>query len=142
LKWFLGKVNLLRRFIPNLSEKVDAFIPILRLKNEAEFTWGQNNKKNFRLYVEAKDEVIGAVLTQETEGKEYIITHVSRQLIDAEMRYTFIEKLCLSLYYACAKLRSYLLPNTCIVVCQTDVIKHILHKADFEWYDRQSVLVL
>jgi hypothetical protein len=31
----------LRRFIFNLSEKISAFAPILRLKNEAEFTWGQ-----------------------------------------------------------------------------------------------------
>ena len=40
LQMFLGKVNYLRRFISNLSGKIDAFTPILRLKNEAEFTWG------------------------------------------------------------------------------------------------------
>ena len=38
------------------------------------------------------------------------------------------EKLYLSLYYACTKLRYYLLSSTCIVVCQTDVIKHMLQK--------------
>ena len=52
----------------------------------------------FRLYMAAKDKIIVAVLTQETEDKEYIITYLSRRLIDAETRYTFIEKLCLSLY--------------------------------------------
>ena len=83
----------------------------------------------FRLYVAAEDKVIGAVLTQETEGKEYIITYLSQRLIDAETRYTFIEKLCLSLYYACTKLRYYLLSSTCIVVCQIDVIKHMLQKS-------------
>ena len=57
----------------------------------------------FRLYVAAEDKVISVVLTQETEGKEYIITYDGRRLIDAEIRYTFIEKLCLSLYYACTK---------------------------------------
>jgi hypothetical protein len=31
----------------------------------------------FRLYVAAKNDVIGAVLTQEAEGKEHIITYVS-----------------------------------------------------------------
>ena len=76
----------------------------------------------------AEDKVIGAVLTQETEGKEYIITYLSRRPIDAKTRYTFIEKLCLSLYYACTKLRHYLLSSACIVVCQTDVIKHMLQK--------------
>ena len=39
LQKFLGKVNYLRRFIFNLSGKIDSFTPILRLKNESEFTW-------------------------------------------------------------------------------------------------------
>jgi hypothetical protein len=42
---FLGKINYLRRFISNLAGKIDAFSPILRLKNDAEFTWGQNSRK-------------------------------------------------------------------------------------------------
>ena len=41
----LGKINYLRRFISNLAGKIESFAPILRLKNEAEFTWGQNSKK-------------------------------------------------------------------------------------------------
>ena len=75
-----------------------------------------------------EDKVIGVVLTQETEGKEYIITYVGRRLVDAEMRYIFIEKLCLSLYYSYTKLRHYLLSSSCIVTCQADVIKHMLQK--------------
>ena len=120
------------------------------MKNEAEFTWGAEQQEAFekikkylssppvlkapkrgipfRLYVAAEDKVIGAVLTQETEEKEYIITYVGRRLIYAETRYTFIEKLCLSLYYACTKLRHYLLSSTCIVTCQANVIKHMLQK--------------
>ena len=31
----------------------------------------------FKIYVAAEDKVVGAVLTQETEGKEHIITYVS-----------------------------------------------------------------
>jgi hypothetical protein len=45
----------------------------------------------FRLYIAAEDIVIGAVLTQVTEGKEHIITYMSRCLIDVETRYSFIE---------------------------------------------------
>ena len=48
LQKFLGKVNYLRRFIFNLSGKIDSFTPILRLKDEAEFAWGQNNKSHLR----------------------------------------------------------------------------------------------
>jgi hypothetical protein len=62
------------------------------------------------------------------EGKENIITYLRRCLIDAEIRYSFIEKLCLSLFYASSKLRHYLLSNTCIVACQADVIRHMLQR--------------
>jgi hypothetical protein len=66
------------------------------------------------------------VLRIPTEGKENIITYLSRRLIDTETMYSFIEKLCLSLFYACFKLRHYLLSSTCIVAYQADVIKHML----------------
>jgi hypothetical protein len=137
---FLGKLNYLRRFIFNLSGKISAFAPILRLKNEAEFTWVADQQRAFDdikkylssppvmkvtmagipfwLYIIAEDAVIGAILTQITEDKEHIITYLSWCLIDAETRYAFIKKLCLSLFYVCSKLRHYMLCSTCIVVCQ------------------------
>jgi hypothetical protein len=81
---FLGKLNYLRRFIFSLSGKISAFAPILRLKNEAEFTWGVDQQRAFddikkylysppvikapmagipfRLYIAAEDAVIGTVL--------------------------------------------------------------------------------
>ena len=98
LQKFLDKVNLLRRFISNLSRKIDAFNPILRLKDETEFTWGAKQQETFekikqylssppvlktprrgvpfRLYVGAEDKIIGVVLTQETEDNEYVITYI------------------------------------------------------------------
>jgi hypothetical protein len=82
----------------------------------------------FWLYIATEDSVIEAVLTQVTDGNEHIITYLSRRLIDAKIRYSFIEKLCLSLFYDCSKLRHYLLSSTCIVAYQIDVIKHILHQ--------------
>jgi hypothetical protein len=115
---FLETVNYLRRFISNLSGKISAFAPILRLRNEAEFTWGANQQHAFedikrylsstlvmkapmvgilfRLYIAAEDTVIGAVLTQVTEGKEHIITYLSQHIIDTETRYShrMASKLC------------------------------------------------
>jgi hypothetical protein len=108
---FLGKVNYLRGFISNLSGKINAFAPISWLKNEVEFTWEANQQHAFedikrylssplvmkapmtgipfRLYIATEDAVIGAVLTQVTEGKEYIITYLSWHLIKAETRYSY-----------------------------------------------------
>jgi hypothetical protein len=82
----------------------------------------------FRLYIAAEDAVVGAVLTQVTEGKEHIITYLSQRLINIKTMYSFIEKLCLSLFYACSKLRHYLLSSTCVIACQATVIKHILQQ--------------
>ena len=85
------------------------------------------HREPFRLYIAAEEGVICVVLTQETEGKEHAITYLSHRLLDAETRYTYIEKLCLCLYYACTKLRHYLVPSACIGACQTEVIKYMLH---------------
>jgi hypothetical protein len=63
-----------------------------------------------------------------TDGKEHIITYLSRRLVNVETRYSFIQKLCLSLFYAYSKLRHYLLSSTCIVACQADVIRHMLQQ--------------
>ena len=82
----------------------------------------------FKLYIAAEEKVIGAVLTQEDEGKEYVIAYLGRHLFYPETRYAHIEKLCLSLYYAYDKMRHYLLSSTCVVACQADVIKHMLYR--------------
>jgi hypothetical protein len=40
----------------------------------------------FILYIAAEDKVIGVVLTQETEGKEHVVTYLSQWPVDAETR--------------------------------------------------------
>jgi hypothetical protein len=148
---FIERLNYLSRFIFNLSGKISAFAPILQLKNEAEFTSRADQHRAFddikkylsspsvmkapmtgipfRLYIAVEDVMIGAVLMQVTEGKEHIITYLSHRLIDAEIRYSFIERSCLSLFYVCFKLRHYLFASTCVVACHADVIKHMLQQA-------------
>jgi hypothetical protein len=149
---FLGKLNYLRQFIFNLLGKISVFSAILRLKNEASFTWGGGAEQQlafdeikrylsslpvmkapkvgilFWLYITAEDGIIGVILTQETDSKEHIITYLNWHLIDAETRYSCVEKLCFSLFYDCSKLRHYLLSSTCAVACQVDVIKHMLQQ--------------
>jgi hypothetical protein len=82
----------------------------------------------FKMYITTQERVIRAVLLQEEDGKEFPVAYVSRHLLDVETRYVFMEKLCLSLYYTCSKFRHYILSSSCIVVCQYDVIKHVLLK--------------
>jgi hypothetical protein len=80
------------------------------------------------MYIATQERVIRAVLLQEEDDKEFLVAYVSRCLLDAETRYIFVEKLCLSLYYACSKFRHYILSSSCIVACQYNAIKHMLLK--------------
>ena len=129
----------MRRFIANLSRKIIPFTPILKLKDESKITWGAKQQEAFKkikeylltslvlraprrgvpfkLYIAAEEKIIGVVLTQEDEGKEYVIAYLGHRLLDPDTRYAHIEKLWLSLYYACAKMRHYLLSSTCVVAC-------------------------
>jgi hypothetical protein len=115
------------------EEQQESFDLIRRYLSSAPVLKATQAGVSFRLYIAAEDKVIGAILTQETEGNERVVTYLSRRLVDlsrrlvdTERRYTFIDKLCLCLFYACTKCRCYLLSSHCIVSGQTDVIKYML----------------
>jgi len=148
LQSLIGKINFIRRFISNLFDKIRAFSPLLKLKADQEFVWGTEQQsaldeiksyltnppvlippqqgRPFRLYLSTDGMVIGSALIQEFEGKERVIYYLSRRLIDAETRYSTIEKLCLCLYFSCIKLRHYLLSAECTVICKDDVVRYML----------------
>jgi hypothetical protein len=47
-------------------------------------------------------------------------------MLDAETRYPDMEKLCLCLFFTCTKLHHILLSAEVIIICKSDVIKHML----------------
>jgi hypothetical protein len=92
LQSLLGKINFVRRFISNLSQKVLPFSLLLKVKKEQKFIWGDEQQKAFdeikrymkeppvlvppqlnkpfKVYVVADTQTIGSALIQESEGKE------------------------------------------------------------------------
>jgi hypothetical protein len=148
LQSLLCKINFVRRFISNLSQKVLPFSPLLRTKKDQKFVCGDEQQKAFdeikqymkeppvlvppqlnkpfKLYVAADTQTIGSALIQEFEGKERIVAYFRRKLLDPETRYSAAEKLCLCVYYSCTKFRHYLLNVECVVYLKFDVIKHML----------------
>ena len=90
LQYLFGKINFIRRFISNMSERILPFSPLLKLKNDQEFKWGDVGQKSFeeikeymkcppvlvppqqgkpfKLYVSANSQTIGSALMQEFEG--------------------------------------------------------------------------
>jgi hypothetical protein len=103
LQSLLGKINFIRRFISNLSERILPFSPLLKLKNNQEFKWGDVQQKAFeeikkymksppvlvppqqgkpfKLYVSADSQTIRSSLMQEFEGKERVIFYLSKRLL-------------------------------------------------------------
>jgi len=114
------------------------------LKADQEFVWGKEQQsaldeimnyltnpkvlippqqgKPFKLYLSTDGMVIDSALIQEFEGKERAIYYLSRRLVDAETRYSAIQKLCLCLYFSCIKLRHYLLSAKCTDICKDGVV--------------------
>jgi ribonuclease HI len=82
--------------------------------------------KPFYVYLSVGDISIASVIVQVQDGKERVVFYLSRRMLDAETRYPEIEKLCLCLFFTCIKLRHILLSAETIVICKSDVIKHML----------------
>ena len=102
LQSLLGKINFIRRFISNMSESILPFSPLLKLKNDQEFKYGDVQQKMFeeikeymksppvlvppqqgkpfKLYMSADSQTIGSALMQEFEGKEWVVFFLSRRL--------------------------------------------------------------
>ena len=67
--------------------------------------------KPFRLYTDASNYAVGAVLAQEQDGGERVVQYVSRQLNKGQQKWPVIEREAYAIIFAMNKLRHYLLGN-------------------------------
>jgi hypothetical protein len=72
------------------------------------------------------DTSIASVVVQVYDGKEKVVFYLCRRMLNTETRYHEIEKLCLCLFFTCTMLHHILLFAEIIVICKSDVIKHML----------------
>jgi hypothetical protein len=148
LQQLVGKINFVRRFISNLSGRIDSFMDLVKIKADEEFHWGAEQQwvfeeikeylarppmlvppqqdRPFYIYLSVGDSFIASVVVQVYDGKEKVMFYLNRRMLDMETRYHEIEKLCLCLFFTCTKLRHILLSVEIIVICKSDVIKHML----------------
>ena len=136
---FLGLAGYYRRFVSSGS-MVDA--PLFNLLEEkVPFAWSNNCQEAFevlksclvsspvmafpdfrpsaapfQLATDACDTGLGAVLSQNQEGKERVIGYASRTLHKAERNYSTTEKEALALVWAVAYFRHYLYGNRFVLV--------------------------
>ncbi|XP_038688375.1 uncharacterized protein LOC119987518 [Tripterygium wilfordii] len=144
-----GRVAALNRFVSRSSEKCHQFFTTLCKTND--FAWTADcekalqqlkeyltsppllskHKENEQLYVylAVSETAVSAVLIREEESRQLPVYYVSKSLLDAETRYSQMEKLALALVTAARKLRPYFQSHS-IVVVTTFPMRSILHKPE------------
>jgi hypothetical protein len=80
----------------------------------------------FYIYLLVGDTSITSVVVQVYDGKEKVVFSLSRRMLKMETRYPEIEKLCLCLFFTGTKLHHILLSSEVIIICKSDIIKHML----------------
>ena len=128
----MGLVSYYRRFIKGFSHIAS---PINRLTEKGrKFEWTEECEeafrtlkgkllsepivaypdfsKPFKLYTDASNVGLGAILAQVQEGKERIICCASRSLNKAERNYAATKKECLAIVWGMKTFRAYLIPRS------------------------------
>jgi hypothetical protein len=80
----------------------------------------------FYIYLSVGDTSIASVVVQLYDSKEKVVFYLSRRKLDTETRYHEMEKLRLCLFFTCSKLWHILLFAEIIVICKSDIIKHMM----------------
>ena len=128
---FLGMVNYMGTFIPNLSHHTEPLRAMLKKDNvfhwDDQQTWSfqqvktliaKANTTPLRYYdrnlpvtvqVDASLRGLGACLIQKHKGKDQLIAFASKSLTDAETQYANIERELLAIVFACQRFSTYLL---------------------------------
>ena len=133
---FLGMINYLARFVPNLPnytlclrdllhKKADwvweakhdnAFTTLKRLVVEAPVLKFFDPKLPIKVSTDASKSALGAVLLQKHGSEFFPVAYAARAMTPAEQRYAMIEKELLGIVYACEKFHQYIygVPNLVI----------------------------
>ena len=83
--------------------------------------------RDFLIYVAVSMDTIGMVLVQEDEElHKHVRYYLSRNLIDAEIYYSHVEKLAFATVHAVQRLRHYILLRQTLVVAHVNPFQFVL----------------
>ena len=123
MRRFLGMANYYRTCIPNYAMVSE---PLVKLTRKTEpFVWGEEQNvacymlnqlltsshvmaypkinEPYKLYTDACNYAVGAILVQEHDGVEKVVQYVSHQLSGSQLRWATIEKEAYAVVYAIQK---------------------------------------
>jgi hypothetical protein len=144
---FMGKINFVRRFIPNFARMVKPIHNML--KQDRSFSWNDdtekyfvevkkaissapvlakpNFEKYFIIYTNATEEAISVILLQkDDQNNDQPIAYMSQSLSDDEFKYTLIEKHTYALVKAIEKFHHYILGKHTQVKVPLPAVKFFL----------------
>ena len=79
---------------------------------------------------DASDFIIGDVLEQHIDNKQYVIYYSSRTLNDVQLNYTTIQKEFIAIVFALKKFRPYLLESKTTVFTDHSTLRYLMLKKD------------
>jgi hypothetical protein len=150
---FLGRVNFLRRFIPNLEEIIKFITSMLRKGSEIKWTpearksfedikvaltkapvlASPDYAKDFILFSFASEHTIVGVLLQKNEHNfERPIAYYNITLRDSPLKYDIMEKQAYALVKSLKEFRIYILHSHVVAFVPSNVVKDILTQSDPE----------
>jgi hypothetical protein len=148
---FLGKVNFLRRFIPNLVEIIKHITSMLRKGNEMK--WNSEARKSFE-YIKvalkkslvlaspdfmkdfilfsfsSEHTIVGVLLQKYDQNFENPIAYFSRTLRDSLLSYEIMEKQAYTLVKSLKDFITYILHSHVIAYLRNNSVKEILTQPD------------
>jgi hypothetical protein len=120
----------------------------VKIEADEEFCWGAEQQQAFKeikeylarppvlvppqwdrpfyIYLSVGNTSIASVVVQVYDSKEKVVFYLSRRMLDTKTRYHEMEKLCLYLFITCTKLWHILLFVEIIIICKSDIIKHMM----------------
>ena len=153
LQAFLGKINFLRRFIPNLAELIRLLNNMLKKDSKVKWTVEANQAfegiklaltqtpvltnpqfdREFIIFSFASQHTIADVLLQkDDQGNEKPIAFFSRALRDAPLKYQIMEKQAYALVKAIKDFMIYILYSHVIAYVPNTIVKDILTQESLE----------
>ncbi|XP_074374423.1 uncharacterized protein LOC141714827 [Apium graveolens] len=145
-----GRIAALNRFVSKSSDRCKEFFKAIKGRGK-DFLWTPECEEAFLkikeqlgnppmltkledgetliIYLVVSEYFVSAVLVKEEASHQWPVYYVSKRLLDAETRYTNMEKLVYALILAARKLRPYFQAHR-IEVRTAYPLRHILHKPE------------
>nr|CAN74716.1 hypothetical protein VITISV_033046 [Vitis vinifera] len=149
IKGFLGRLQYISRFIARLTDICEPIFRLLR-KNQPT-VWNDDCQLTFEkikgyllsppvlvpptpgrpllLYLSVSDMALGCMLAQiDDSGKERAIYYLSKRMLEYEVKYVMIERLCLALVWVTGRLRHYMTEYSVHLISRLDPLRYLFDR--------------